>query len=332
MIERESLRVYQLSVFVLAVEWVLFGSMHFTARLKAEAMIPPGFPWKTFIAVATGMIEVTVGILLLVTKTRKYAAAATLVLLVAFLPSIYRMLAYDEAMVAVSAEWRNPARVLLVPNHVFMALCAIYLYRWPRRPLFDAAPRPPRQPFSWPAPSFAGSGAAITVAVVMVLANLAGFGVLRSSALSGSTAQLWAMMCLALGGLFGFLFGIPRVTLEGTDRMTHRPNSNIEIVSDWLTKIIVGVGLLQFHSLGRFLDRVSADLGQALGGGNAARASSFAKALIIYFFVAGIIQGYLLTRMYLSERFEEVETPLPPLAAAESRHAARPAGTTAEPA
>lgn len=311
MIERESLRVYRLSVFVLAVEWILFGSMHFTARLQTEAQIPPGLQWKTFIAVVTGMIEVTVGILLLVTRTRRYAAVATLVLLVAFLPSIYRMLAYDEAMVGVSPEWRNFARVLLVPNHVFMALCAIYLYRWPRRPAAPDAvpPRPPRDPFSWPMPTYAGGGATLTVALIMLLANLAGFGIVWISPLNGSTAQLWAIMCLAVGGLFGFLFGIPRVTLEGVDRVTHRPNSNIEIVSDWLTKIIVGVGLLQFHSLGRFLDRVSADLGNALGGGNAARASAFARALIIYFFVAGVIQGYLLTRMYLSERFEEFEAP-----------------------
>ncbi|HEX6372833.1 MAG TPA: hypothetical protein VF006_28180 [Longimicrobium sp.] len=321
MIERESLRVYQLSVFVLAVEWILFGSMHFTARLKAEAMIPPGFPWKTFIAVVTGMVEVTVGILLLITRTRRYAAVATLVLLAAFLPSIYRMLAYDEAL-GVAGEWRSLARVLLVPNHVFMALCAIYLYRWPRRPAFDVPPPMPRQPFAWPMPTFAGGGATLTVAVVMVLANLAGFWVVRISPVHGSTAQLWAMMCLAVGGLLGFLFGIPRVTLDGTDRVTHRPNSNVEIVSDWLTKIIVGVGLLQFHSLGRFVDRVSTDLGQALGGGNAARASSFARALIVYFFIAGVIQGYLLTRMYLSERFEEFEAPPPPApAAAEQQRA-----------
>lgn len=319
MIERESLRVYQLSVFVLAVEWIFFGSMHFTNRLHTEAQIPPGFPWKTFIAVVTGMVEVTVGILLLITKTRKYAAIASLVLLAAFLPAIYRMLAYDAAM-PMNPQARNFARVLLVPNHVFMALCAVYLVRWPRRPAFDAPPPVPRLRTSWPMPTFSGSGATLTVAVVMVLANLAGFMVITGSTPRNSTAQLWAIMCLAVGGLFGFLFGVPRVTLD--DRVTHRPNSNIEVVSDWLTKIIVGVGLLQFHSLGSFLDRVSRDLGQALGGGNAAWASAFAKALIIYFFVAGVIQGYLLTRMYLSERFEEAETPLPPPAASDPQGAA----------
>lgn len=315
MIERESLKVYQLSVFVLAVEWILFGSLHFTARLQTEAQIPPGFPWPTFIAVVTGMIEVTVGILLLITRTRKYAAIASLVLLAAFLPSIYRMLAYDHAL-QINPAWRDTARVLLVPNHVFMALCAVYLIRWPRRPAAEvpADVRPPR--LHWPTPTFAGSGATLTVGFILLLANLAGLGLIQMSPLRSATAYLWALMCLALGGLFGFLFGVPRVTLDGVERVTHRPNSNIEVVSDWLTKIIVGVGLLQFHSLGRFLDRVSLDLGQALGGAPE-RASAFAKALIIYFFVAGLIQGYLLTRMYLAERFEEFETPTSPMAAGE---------------
>jgi hypothetical protein len=117
-----------------------------------------------------------------------------------------------------------------------------------------------------------------------------------------------------VGGLVGFLFGVPRVTLDGAARMTHRPNSNIEVLSDWLTKIIVGVGLLEFHSVGTFLDRVSNDVGRAVYGADVARGSAFAKALIVYFFVAGVIQGYLLTRMYLAERFEELE--LPPAAPA----------------
>ena len=36
-----------------------------------------------------------------------------------------------------------------------------------------------------------------------------------------------------------------------------------------------------------------------------ARAVTFAEALILYFFVAGMIQGYLLTRMYISANLQE---------------------------
>ena len=85
------------------------------------------------------------------------------------------------------------------------------------------------------------------------------------------------------------------------------------IVSDWLTKIIVGVGLVEFRTIGPFLDKVAVKLGKSLltqpNAQTELEVSSFAQALIVYFFIAGIIQGYLLTRMYLSAKFKEYEPP-----------------------
>jgi hypothetical protein len=197
-------------------------------------------------------------------------------------------------------------RVLLVPNHVFMALCAIYLLRWPDKPneqvLRTGEPR--SAAFARP---LTGERATLAVALIMLAANIAGFLVVTISRLGSTTAYLWGLMCLAVGGLVGFLFGVPRVSLGEKTTVTHRPNSNIEVLSDWLTKIIVGVGLLQFHKLGTFLDKTSRALGTALSTTDGARASAFALAIIVYFFVAGVIQGYLLTRMFLAERFEEFE-------------------------
>ena len=80
-------------------------------------------------------------------------------------------------------------------------------------------------------------------------------------------------------------------------------DKTFEVVSDWLTKIIVGVGLVEFHHVGEFLTGISSDLGQALAPQTGA--ASFAKALIVYFFIAGIIQGYLLTRMYVGRQFRD---------------------------
>jgi hypothetical protein len=144
----------------------------------------------------------------------------------------------------------------------------------------------------------------------MLLANIAGFLVILRSPWSQPPARLWAMMCLAIGGLVGFLFGVPRVNLEALRSTKLRPNSNIELVSDWLTKIIVGVGLVEFHKIGEFLTRVSLELGQSLAPKETG-AVSFAKALIVYFFVAGAIQGYLLTRMYLSGEFRSADEQAP---------------------
>src|SRR5215207_3296326 len=51
-----------------------------------------------------------------------------------------------------------------------------------------------------------------------------------------------------VGALVGFLFGIPRrFQREGSDPALGGlvVNTNLEQISDWLTKIIVGVGLVE---------------------------------------------------------------------------------------
>jgi len=50
------------------------------------------------------------------------------------------------------------------------------------------------------------------------------------------------------GSLVGFLFGVPQYrrpdhSSTRNANSTTTPNTNLEQISDWLTKIIVGVGL-----------------------------------------------------------------------------------------
>jgi hypothetical protein len=75
---------------------------------------------------------------------------------------------------------------------------------------------------------------------------------------------LWALACFASGALTGFLFGIPRVLQKPIGFETSRSesatgtppalssyeliiNTNLDDVSDWLTKIIVGIGLVEIR-------------------------------------------------------------------------------------
>jgi uncharacterized membrane protein len=308
--EQKTPRVDLVCILVLSIEWVFFGSMHFTRLHETAAEIPDFFhSWKPAIVVVTGMVEVTTGIFVLLRRTRRGAAVTSLVLLAAFVPSIFKMLVSDAAMAGFS-PWM---RVILVPNHVVLALAAVHLLQSGApttgtaqlleqilardRGRARSQERPRRRP---PGPY----RTTLIIAGVMMLANLAGFGVITPMARSIATVHLWGMMCLATGALVGFLFAVPRVSAD-PKRVTHRPNSNIEVLSDWLTKIIVGVGLIEFRQLGGFLTRTSGELAQAL----VPRTSpAFAQALIIYFFVAGVIQGYLLTRLYLSREFEAWES------------------------
>src|SRR5512143_3092668 len=84
----------------------------------------------------------------------------------------------------------------------------------------------------------------------------------------GATTKSWTLFTvealvgtatLSVGGLLGFLFGIPRTTRpprgsEGAGandgrreaiNTPYEPSNNLEQVADWLTKILVGVGLVE---------------------------------------------------------------------------------------
>ena len=141
----------------------------------------------------------------------------------------------DDAAIEGFPSWRNFVRVLLVPNHVFLALCAVHLLASPSSVATGpaavlegilGAPREPKE---------VGSAVPI-VATVMLLANLAGFMEILISPWERSSSGLWAMMCLAAGALVGFLFGIPRPRSDAAANAAaprSRTKSNIEVVSDW---------------------------------------------------------------------------------------------------
>jgi len=78
--------------------------------------------------------------------------------------------------------------------------------------------------------------------------------------------EMWSLATYAFGFGIGFLFGIPRVLQRDvltpndyTDRDNYiqRVNTNLEQISDWLIKIIVGLGLVQLQQIPGFLKRVS---------------------------------------------------------------------------
>ncbi|MFD9124639.1 hypothetical protein [Kitasatospora sp. NPDC059571] len=110
------------------------------------------------------------------------------------------------------------------------------------------------------------------------------------------------------GGLLGFLFGIPRLLTSGaaahpddrsaTSTASYAPNTNLEQVSDWLTKILLGAGLTQIGTLPHRLRELGAELAPALGDGPGA--AGIAAAVAVYFTVAGFLSGWLVTRLLLA--------------------------------
>jgi uncharacterized protein YneF (UPF0154 family) len=167
--------------------------------------------------------------------------------------------------------------------------------------------------------------AAVLVGVVATLLPGRGDRYTETSA----TAGLWALACLACGLIGGFLFGIPKVSQEplqdpvpavtpagavaaGPARPVARPgtdytlqvNTNLEQISDWLCKIIVGIGLIELRNVPDRIDALATALSRDLGPGFS---HAYAGGLIVYFLVIGFLGGFILTRLFLMREFSRAD-------------------------
>jgi hypothetical protein len=113
---------------------------------------------------------------------------------------------------------------------------------------------------------------------------------------------------LLVGALLGLLFGIPRSeadtqsgnkatnnAVDGSPK--YRANTNLEQISDWLTKILVGVGLTQVAAIRTEMLSLAGFLGGGLGGPPFGKV--YALVLLTYFLISGFLLGYLWTRIVL---------------------------------
>ncbi|MCE3294911.1 MAG: hypothetical protein K0R65_625 [Crocinitomicaceae bacterium] len=130
------------------------------------------------------------------------------------------------------------------------------------------------------------------------------------------TALLMAGACFCLGSLAGFLFGIPRIIENTSDNAPIKSargevlhNDNLVQISDWLTKIIVGVGLTQINKVPEFLDQLANYLGPSFAPGEYANHMQVSKAIaicvVLYFLIVGFIACYLWTRFYFAGMLKE---------------------------
>jgi hypothetical protein len=152
---------------------------------------------------------------------------------------------------------------------------------------------------------------AMTVAVALIggmvatLTYSAGGTTRNWSALSASA--MIALASAAAGGFLGLLFGVPRSlgveqpsaagAAPGTGLPAIAANTNLEQISDWLTKIIVGVTLTQLGAI----KRGAADLFNAMAPvlGDRTGTSAFVGSVVVYFAVVGFFGGWLYARLRL---------------------------------
>lgn len=111
------------------------------------------------------------------------------------------------------------------------------------------------------------------------------------------------------GGIVGFLFGVPR-TVQGTTpskRIQYRGNTNLEQVSDWLTKIIVGIGLVQIGHIVPALSKLAESMKAPLGG--LPSSAAFGLGLAISYALLGFFFFYFWSRSLLVRELEAFNAP-----------------------
>jgi hypothetical protein len=140
------------------------------------------------------------------------------------------------------------------------------------------------------------------------------------SALSGLGYSLAvAAAAMAFGTLMGFLFGIPKM-LQGTGATATAPagegpgatggaalatapgsvtdNTNLEQISDWLTKLLIGASLTQLGKIAELVETIAGALARDVLPGSRG-AKPFFAAVVVFWSITGFFVGYLLTRRVL---------------------------------
>jgi hypothetical protein len=140
---------------------------------------------------------------------------------------------------------------------------------------------------------------------------------------------LVAGTCFCVGGLLGLLFGIPRSTNGSSEQDGKRTlifqNDNLVQISDWMTKIIVGVGLTQLHQIPVKLKILGEYLSSAFNNNNPGDTTAEGVAIIVvlYFISVGFLCGYLWTRLnfsaLLAQNIKELEDIMKALTLAKQR-------------
>jgi hypothetical protein len=120
---------------------------------------------------------------------------------------------------------------------------------------------------------------------------------------------------VVLGALLGFVFGIPRTLqhdiappsnpgITEQDQIGYQINTNLEQISDWLTKIIIGVGLIELGNIGGWLISFSHSIGEAFGN---PLGQAYVLGMLVYFSGSGFLLGYLWTRLSFGLAIKEAD-------------------------
>lgn len=124
-----------------------------------------------------------------------------------------------------------------------------------------------------------------------------------------------ALAAFLSGCLIGFLFGIPKVVSSGQLRQQtdpYSPSSNLAEVSDWLTKLLLGAGLVQLTHLAtpisHLIDFIAAGLTATTATGASSAAKVMAGSILFGYAVIGMLDAYVVTTVWYQHKLEEIKS------------------------
>ena len=149
-------------------------------------------------------------------------------------------------------------------------------------------------------PALGGLGVLVTLVYVSQVGGGKRWIVFGTAMAIGGAAAL-------VGGVVGFLFGIPLTSKQRTAAASgsqYETNTNLEQVSDWLTKIIVGVGLVQLGRALPALTRLAKSLNDPLGG--TPYGGAFGLGLTVSYALLGFLFLYLWSRTDFTSELQQL--------------------------
>jgi uncharacterized protein YneF (UPF0154 family) len=164
-----------------------------------------------------------------------------------------------------------------------------------------------------PVPSW--SRRAVTLGGRLVLLGFVATGVCAGIVGTGSSVALGLLIAgagLAAGAFGGFFVGLPHYSISSVLNTAppptpptlkdapQLPSNNMDQISDWLMKILLGAGLTQLGSIARWFRGLVDDTGHGLAGAGASagagdQARVLAAAILVLFPLFGFLFGYFLT-------------------------------------
>jgi CheY-like chemotaxis protein len=147
----------------------------------------------------------------------------------------------------------------------------------------------------WPT---ATRGLVLALVLPSCLALVAALGIDAHAWADGLIWTVYMLGAASLASILGLIFGVPRARTDFSAEASERysSNSNLEQISDWLTKLLVGAGLVELTNIPGAIGRAGDFLGGLM---RLPGAAAFSVIALVYGSGVGFATGYLWTRLRL---------------------------------